>query len=174
MSDELQVIKAEEAKIEELHHQLAEQLDDLRRDVCEVARHGAELGRYVEGWRQSSKVKSDEEFWNKLRKLNSRLREDVIRFSFRSLAAQRKCAALDDPSQLTFALACEQAGQERATPQRRETNELMLLTNACQRTVAFVREWQQREPLQQWADTVKQSARDLLEPLVELYEQLKP
>lgn len=174
MSEELQVIKAEEAEIERLSKQLADDLDNLREEVCEVARRGAELGRHVEGWKHDAKVKTDEEFWNRLRKLSPHIRQDVIRFSLRAVSAQRKCAALDDPSQLTFVLAApgEQAGNERSTPQSRETNELLLLTNQCQRTLGFIREWQERQPVNQWPAAVRNSAREVLAPLVKLWEEL--
>lgn len=174
MSDTLEVIKAEEAEITRLSKSLAIDLDALREEVCDVARRGAELGRHVEGWKHDAKIKSDDEFWRKLAKLSPAIRRDVIHFAVRAAAAQRKCAALDDPSQLTFILAApgEQGGVDRQAPQPRETNELMLLTTQCQRTLGFIREWQERMPFAQWPATVRQSARDAIEPLVKLWEEL--
>lgn len=174
MSDEVEVMMAEEAEIRELHAEVAEGLDALRENVCEVARKGAAMGQHIAGWKKHAHVRTDEEFWNKLRKLDATIREDVVRFALRSLQAQRKCALLDDASQLTFALALpgEDAAAERGVPQRRESNELLLLANACQRTLGFIREWQEREPMAKWPASVRQSVRETLEPLVKLYAEV--
>ena len=174
MSDQVEVMMAEEVEIRELHAEVARGLDELRENVCEVARKGAAMGQHITGWKKHARVHTDEEFWNKLRKVDATIREDVVRFALRSLQAQRKCLALDDASQLTFALALpgEDAGGAAPAPVRRESNELLLLTNACQRTLGFMREWQEREPVAKWPASVKQSVRDTLEPLVRLYEEV--
>ena len=175
MSTTTEVITATEAQILDHHAHVAEALDTVRAHICTVAREGAALGHHIEGWMEQHHIRTDEDFWSRLRTLGTGIREDVIRFAMRARRAQRRCALLDDPSQLTFALADGDAptnAKDATAPKRHESNEILIFTGHIQRTLGFFSEWEDKEPRDHWTPAQRSSVIDSLEPLVKLYHDL--
>ena len=169
-TDNTELLASLESEIVTLHETVAAKLDDLKANVIETATLGANLGDYVEQWIKAYKLKTPEEVTNCLRAFG--LRDDVTRFAKRASSA-RKRGMLDDPSQLQFALADTQAQADKGQGQRHEANEVMRTMSQCGRMRQFFDEWTKREPVETWDDVVRQSVREQLQPMVELYGRLQ-
>lgn len=170
-TESAELIDSIEAEIVELHLAVATKLDDLKANVIETAGLGANLGDYIEQLAKAHRLKSPEEIANKLHALG--LRDDVARFAKRASSA-RKRGMLEDPSQLQFALADTQAQADKGQGQRHEANEVMRTMSQCGRMRQFFDEWTKREPVESWNAVVRQSVREQLQPLAELYGRLQP
>ena len=169
-TDNTELLASLEGEIITMHETVAAKLDDLKANVIDTACLGANLGDYVEEWAKASRLKSPEEIANRLHGLG--LRDDVARFAKRASSA-RKRGMLDDPAQLQFALADTQAQADKGQGQRHEANEVMRTMSQCGRMLQFFDEWTKRQPVEQWDAVVRQSVREQLQPLVQLYGRLQ-
>lgn len=165
------LIDSIETEICELHQVAATKLDYLKTIVVQTAHIGANLGDYIEQLAKANRLKSPEELANKLHALG--LRDDVTQFAKRAASA-RKRGILDDPAQLQFALADCQAQAPKGPGQQQSANEVMRTMSQCGRMRQFFDEWTKREPVETWDAVVKQSVREQLQPLAELYGRLQP
>lgn len=171
-TESTELIDSIEAEICQLHHDVAIELDDLKTSVVKVAHLGANLGDYIEQLVKAHRIKSPEELTNKLHALG--LRDDVTQFAKRAASA-RKRGILDDPAQLQFALAdCQAQAPKGAQGQQHGANEVMRTMSQCGRMRQFFDEWTKREPVETWDAVVRQSVREQLQPLAELYGRLQP
>ena len=175
MNEEL--VKSYESEIAAWFDRVVAKLDRGRDTILEAANDGAVLGEFITGWKHELAVSSEEAFWSGLGAIGQRIkvRQDVIRFSFRAMQLKKKAQAeLTDFSQLTFALALpgEEGHRQGSPPARREANEVFVAMNSIMRVNGFFVEWQEKEPLNRWDRSVKESMREALRPLVELWERL--
>lgn len=172
-----QLARSYETEIAAWFVQVANKLDLGRVTILEAANDGAVLGGHIAEWRHAAGVNTDEAFWRGLGAFvpEALAREDVVRFALRAMQLKKKAAAeLTDFSQLTFALAMpgEEAHRD-GPPARRESNEVLVAQNSIMRVNGFFTEWLEKEPLARWDRSVKESMREALWPLVELWERLE-
>lgn len=164
-----ELITSLEGEITDLHNAVAQRLDDLKRDVMEVAAHGANLGDHLDTWARTLKL-SPVEVANRLATLG--LRADVTLFAKRAAHARRR-GLLDDPAQLQFALAdADEADRASKAPVWHGNTEVMRLMSQTTRLRQLVNGWLEREPVERWDATVRRSVREQLEPLAKLYNAL--
>jgi len=135
-------------------------LTNLRGDAVALAHDGANLGDLLIAWRDAG---------GKL--LPPDVTEDVTRFALKASSARRR-GLIDDPAQLSFALALDGPEPRIKPPVHREHNEPMEATTKAQALRLYITTWTEREPLDQWDEGTKRALKADLQPLAELWARL--
>lgn len=149
--DEQLIIKANDIK---------SRLQSLRGDAVALAHDGANLGDLLIAWRDAG---------GKL--LPPEVTEDVTRFALKASSSRRR-GLIDDPAQLSFALAID-GPEPRIKPAiHREHNEPMEATTKAQALRLYITTWTEREPLEKWDDGTRRALKADLEPLAQLWAKL--
>lgn len=144
-------------------------LSNLKTDLVDAARMGANLQDFVNAWHENASPSSPEEAANKLHSLG--LQDHVLAFAKRAAAAKRR-GLLEDPAQLLFAFAGEPAEATSITPVSHANDPVMKTISQCTRIRQFFDEWTKRQPVEKWDEAVKRSVKQQLQPMVELFEKL--
>ena len=97
--------------------------------------------------------------------------EDIIRLINRASSARRR-GLIDDPAQLTFALAGDGITPRIAPAQKRTHNEVMEATTKIHAVRLYLREMADKVPVERWDAGVRQAIKADLEPLVEIWKSL--
>lgn len=163
------VLSPYEAGIVEMYGFVQDSLDELRRQTVETVRHGAQLGACIHEGRR----KHRDEFWGWMRGLTPDVREDVVKFALRAYLFRERNPELDDPSQLTFALASgDEPEPTTGEAQKRDAGEIAALTRQVMSLTAQLNRMKST-PVKRWDPSVKASVREMLRPLVEVWEMLR-
>lgn len=137
-----------------------QRLTNLRGDAVALAHDGANLGDLLIAWRNAG---------GKL--LPPEVTEDITRFALKASSSRRR-GLIDDPAQLSFALAIDGPEPRIKPALARVHNEPMEATTKAQALRLYLASWTEREPLEAWDDGTKRALKADLQPLAELWARL--
>jgi len=160
-----------DTELADLLPQWAARIEQLQSTVRQQVAFGAHIGSLIhEGGRGHR-----EDFWEWLRSLHPAVREDHVRIALKAYHFRAKHPELEHVSQLTFALSCGESSardpDDIAPDKAREGTEFSEITTVCMRLTAQINRLQ-RTPVKQWDPAVKRSLKELLRPLMEVFQSL--
>jgi hypothetical protein len=166
MSTTITEYGAREARAIELIPQVEAALTGLDGHVVDAVKLGAELGQHLE--ELAKRHKGEEGSWLVSICPNRR----VTNFAAQSAKLMRRNAALDDPSQLTFALLDSPEASSGERPSRADGTDTTALLGYSQKLRLLFAKWGE-DKVDQWPQHRRDAVVRAVLPLVELLKRVQ-